>query len=207
VPAIPRSALNVLHDLQTEVPAVMEPLRLGARVREIRRERNWTLEEVSRRTGLGRSTLSKIENEQMSPTFEVLRKLAAGLGIEIPQLFVPAAERRSFGRRTLTRMGQGRPHPTATYEHELLCTELSQKRMIPFKSRIRARSFDEFADWVRHEGEELVYVLEGPVELYTEFYEPVVLETGDTAYFDSGMGHALISIGERDALVLWVCAG
>jgi transcriptional regulator with XRE-family HTH domain len=198
--------MSVMPDLEAEVPAVVEPLRLGQRVREIRQQRRWTLEEVSRRTGLGRSTLSKIENEQMSPTFEVLRKLAAGLGIEIPQLFAPAAERRSFGRRTLTRAGQGRPHPTATYEHELLCTELSRKRMIPFKSRIRARAFDDFGDWVRHDGEELVYVLSGAVELYTEFYEPVVMETGDSAYFDSGMGHALVSVSEEDALVLWVCA-
>ena len=49
--------------------AGIEPLKLGARVREIRRSHAWTLEEASKRTGLARSTLSKIENEQISPTF------------------------------------------------------------------------------------------------------------------------------------------
>ncbi len=189
-----------------DAEASVKPFNLGQRVRDLRQHRNWTLEEVSRRTGLARSTLSKIENDQMSPTFDAVKKLAAGLGIDVPQLFVPAEDGRSAGRRTVTHAGHGRPHPTATYEHELICTELTQKKMVPFKSRIRARSFAEFSDWVRHEGEEFVLVLDGRVSLYTEFYEPVELDTGDSAYYDSNMGHALVSVSEDDALVLWVCA-
>ncbi|MEO0361500.1 MAG: helix-turn-helix transcriptional regulator, partial [Pseudomonadota bacterium] len=66
------------------------PLKLGERVRAIRRARNWTLEEAAQRAGLARSTLSKIENEQMSPTFDAVQKLARGLDIDVPQLFQPA---------------------------------------------------------------------------------------------------------------------
>ena len=57
----------------------VSPLKLGERVRAIRRARNWTLEEAAQRAGLARSTLSKIENEQMSPTFDAVQKLARGL--------------------------------------------------------------------------------------------------------------------------------
>ena len=145
--------------------ASVEPLRLGRRVREIRQSRNWTLEEASKRTGLARSTLSKIENELMSPTFEAVQKLADGLGIDVPQLFTPSRRPASGGRRSLTRSGQGRAHPTATYEHELLCADLTQKRMVPFKTVVRARRFEDFTDWVRHDGEEFVLVLAGAVEL------------------------------------------
>ena len=186
--------------------AAIEPMKLGARVREIRRSRNWTLEEASKRTGLARSTLSKIENEQISPTFDAVQKLAAGLGIDVPQLFAPSSEGRSSGRRTATRAGEGRSHPTATYEHELLCTELARKKMIPFKSRVRARSFADFDGWVRHGGEEFLLVLEGAITLLTEFYEPLDLEIGDSVYYDSGMGHAVLSRSEEDALILWVTA-
>ena len=45
-----------------------EPLDLGARVRELRKARDWTLEQAAGQAGLARSTLSKIENGQMSPT-------------------------------------------------------------------------------------------------------------------------------------------
>ena len=167
-PTAPR--LQVIGDQRG---ARVEPLHLGRRVREIRRSRNWTLEEASRRTGLARSTLSKIENEQMSPTFDAVQKLADGLDIDVPQLFAPPRRQASAGRRTITRAKQGRAHPTATYEHELLCTDLTNKRMVPFKSLIRARSFADFGDWVRHDGEEFVLVLSGTIELYSEFYEPV----------------------------------
>ena len=53
-----------------------EPLDLGMRVRELRKARDWTLEQAAGQAGLARSTLSKIENGQMSPTYEALKKLA-----------------------------------------------------------------------------------------------------------------------------------
>lgn len=185
----------------------VEPLLLGQRVREIRLSQNLTLEEASKLTGLARSTLSKIENEQISPTFSAVTKLVNGLGIDIPQLFTqPKRERTGGGRRDITRSGEGRPHPTPTYEHELLSTSITSKKMIPYRTLVRARSFDEYKDWVRHDGEEFLYVLEGQVMLYTEFYEPTRLGVGDSAYYDCEMGHALVSVGESDACVLWVTA-
>ncbi|MDX1467096.1 MAG: cupin domain-containing protein, partial [Halomonas sp.] len=83
--------------------------------------------------------------------------------------------------------------------------ELAQKRMIPFKTIVRARAFDEFTEWVRHDGEEFLMVLEGEIRLYTEYYEPLSLSDGDSIYFDSAMGHALVSTSDTDAVVLSVC--
>ncbi len=48
-------------------------------------------------------------------------------------------------------------------------------------------------------------VLQGEIQLYTEFYEPLQLAQGDSIYFDSDMGHALVSVSEEDAVVLSVC--
>ncbi|WP_108444342.1 helix-turn-helix domain-containing protein [Halomonas denitrificans] len=184
----------------------VEPLRLGERVKEIRLANQWTLEDVSQRTGLARSTLSKIENDQISPTFSAVQKLIDGLGIDLPQLLSPPkVQTRTMGRRDLTRRGHGELHPTPTYEHELLSCELAQKRMIPFKTIVRARAFEEFTEWVRHDGEEFLMVLEGEIRLYTEYYEPLSLSDGDSIYFDSAMGHALVSTSEADAVVLSVC--
>ena len=63
-----------------------EPLNLGSRVRSLRKARSWTLEQAAQQAGLARSTLSKIENGQMSPTYDALKKLAVGLEISVPQL-------------------------------------------------------------------------------------------------------------------------
>lgn len=140
------------------------------------------------------------------PTFAAVQKLISGLGIDLPQLLSPPKlQSRTSGRRDLTRSGEGQQHPTPTYEHELLSWQLAQKRMIPFKTIVRARSFDEFSEWVRHDGEEFLIVLDGTIRLYTEFYEPLELEQGDSIYFDSDMGHALVSTSIADAIVLSVC--
>jgi transcriptional regulator with XRE-family HTH domain len=180
------------------------PIDLGARVRDLRRARSWTLEQAAREAGLARSTLSKIENGQMSPTYDALKKLAAGLGLTIPQLFTPAPRAEVNGRMTVTKAGEGTGHLTATYEHELLGGALTQKRMLPYRARIRARRMEEFGGWVRHEGEEFLYVLTGTIRLFTEFYEPADMRRGDSAYYDAAMGHNVISTSPEDATILWV---
>ena len=182
----------------------VEPLNLGARVRELRKARNWTLEQAAQQAGLARSTLSKIENSQMSPTYEALRKLAVGLEISVPQLFTPPVKNQINGRMASTKSGQGTAHPTTTYEHELLAESLSKKKMLPYHARIRARSIEEFDCWVRHDGEEFLYVLTGVVKLFTEFYEPLEMRRGDSAYYDATMGHNVISTSEEDATILWI---
>ena len=182
----------------------VEPVDLGQRVRELRRARDWTLEQAARQAGLARSTLSKIENGQMSPTYDAVKKLAEGLGITVPQLFTPPVPGQVNGRMAVTRSGEGQGHATTTYEHELLAGALTRKAMLPYRARIRARSFDEFDGWVRHDGEEFLYVLTGVVQLITEFYAPVELKRGDSAYYDAAMGHNVISVSEDDATILWV---
>ena len=183
-----------------------EPLDLGSRVRDLRKARNWTLEQAAQQAGLARSTLSKIENGQMSPTYDALKKLAVGLDISVPQLFTPPVKDQINGRMVITKNGQGTAHATVTYEHELLADGLTKKQMLPYRARVRARSTDEFDGWVRHDGEEFLYVLSGVIRLYTEFYEPIEMRRGDTAYYDASMGHNVISLSDEDATILWVTA-
>ncbi|QFT59877.1 DNA-binding transcriptional repressor PuuR [Sulfitobacter sp. THAF37] len=185
-------------------PDVTPPLDLGARVRDLRKARGWTLEQAAKQAGLARSTLSKIENGQMSPTYEALKKLATGLEISVPQLFTPPAAEKINGRMAVTRTGEGTAKATATYEHDLLAETLRKKHMLPYRARIRARSMSEFEGWVRHDGEEFLYVLTGVIKLYTEFYEPVEMRRGDSAYYDATMGHNVISTSAEDATILWV---
>ena len=181
-----------------------EPLNLAVRVRELRKARGRTLEQAAKQAGLARSTLSKIENGQMSPTYEALKKLAVGLEISVPQLFTPPSRDQISGRMSVTKAGEGAQHATTTYEHELLGDALTKKRMLPYRARIRARDMEEFDGWVRHDGEEFLYVLTGVVRLYTEFYEPIDMRRGDSAYYDATMGHNVISVSDEDATILWV---
>ena len=59
--------------------------------------------------------------------------------------------------------------------------------MIPVLTRVRAKTIEEFGELVRHSGEEYIHVLEGRAEVHTEFYDPIVLEAGESVYIDSNM--------------------
>lgn len=56
-----------------------------------------------------------------------------------------------------------------------------------------------------HDGEETLYVISGRIELVVEHYEPVILEPGDCAYFDSTLKHGLRSVADEEAKIFWAC--
>ena len=50
-------------------------------------------------------------------------------------------------------------------------------------------------------------MLEGRAEVHTEFYDPIILEAGQSVYIDSNMGHAYIAAeGCEEVLLLGVCS-
>ena len=179
---------------------------LGDRLRQLRKQNGWTLSQVSALTALATSTLSKVENNQTSLTYDNLLKLAEGLGIDFAELFSSAHSQQTSGRRAITRRGEPRLQITPNYDYHYHATDLSLRRMVPIYVRVKARSLEEFGSLLRHSGEEFIYVLEGEIEVHTQFYEPVVLRVGESIYLDSGMGHAYISIGDGDARILGVCS-
>jgi len=186
------------------------PARPGAVLRAVRTRRDWTLAEVSRRTGFPVSTLSKMENDRVSLTYDKLTRLSAGLGVDISLFFsgvVDASEPTSTpGRRSITRAGEGRSIESKTYSHVYPAADLLSKKMIPIVVELRAKTLEDFGDLVRHTGEEFIFVLEGSVEVHTSLYAPVTLSAGDSVYLDSSMGHAYVAVGEGSCRVLAMCS-
>lgn len=78
--------------------------------------------------------------------------------------------------------------------------------MVPIITRVKARSIEEFGEMLSHSGEEFIFVLEGEIEVHTQYYEPVHLKTGEGIYIDSTMAHAYVKVGEEEATVLGICS-
>ncbi|MBV8144489.1 MAG: cupin domain-containing protein [Gammaproteobacteria bacterium] len=182
----------------------------GAALKALRRQHGWTLAEVSERTGLPASTLSKIENDKMSLSFDKLARLSSGLQIDIAALFRGAngedAPSGVNGRRSIVRAGEGKAIETRNYAHLYPAWELLNKKIIPIVAELHARSLEEFGELIHHPGEEYAFVLEGEVDFHTSLYAPVRLKAGDSIYFDSGMGHAYIAAGPGRCRVLSMCS-
>lgn len=179
--------------------------RLGVRLREWRTSRGLTLATISERTGVATSSLSKIENEQVSVSYHTLKKICDGLDIPIEEIINPEHKTYAPGRRSITKISQGSEFGCKQYIYVAHSTELSRKDMIPLEMTVLARSADDFEDWNKHEGEEFVYVISGEIDVHTEFYAPVRLKAGESIYFDSSMGHKYLSASPENAKILSVC--
>ncbi len=183
---------------------------LGRLLRGLRQRNDWTLKEMSKRTGIPFSTLAKVEHDRLTLTYDKLQQLSERLKIPMSDLFAEPGqgpEQPVTARRSIGRIDRAVRVNTRNYDYYYLCAELRRKRMIPVLTRIRAKSVSEFGELVHHSGEEYIYVLEGRVEIHTEFYDPIVLEAGESIYIDSNMGHAYVAAeGCDQATVLGVCS-
>lgn len=182
---------------------------LGTLMRALRSRKGWTLKQMSDRSGIPISTLSKVEHDRLTLTYDKLQQLSRRMGLRMSELFAEEAEDEAAqpvtARRSLGDLDHSVRVETPNYDYYYLCTELRRKRMIPVITKIRARSAEQFGELVRHAGEEYVYVLKGRVVVNTDFYDPVVLEAGQSIYIDSSMGHAYLAAeGCDEAEVLGV---
>lgn len=187
-----------------------KPPTLGQVMRGIRSRKGWTLKQMSEQSGIPVSTLSKVEHDRLTLTYDKLQQVSQRLNIRMSDLFAEENEAGSqhvTGRRSLGLLDNAVRVKTDNYDYYYLCTDLRQKRMIPIITRIRAHSAREFGELVRHHGEEFVYVAEGSIEVHSEFYDPVVVKAGEGIYIDSSMGHAYVTAdGCEEAVVVGVCS-
>lgn len=195
-------------DKRTERPA--DKPTLGRVLRALRTRNDWTLKEMSDRTGIPLSTLAKVEHDRLTLTYDKLLQLSERLKVRMSDLFAEPPEAPAqpvTARRSIGRMDRAIRVKTSNYDYYYLCAELRRKRMIPILTHIRAKSVEEFGELVHHSGEEYIYVLSGQVEVHTEFYDPIVLGAGESLYIDSNMGHAYVAAEDCDeAIVLGVCS-
>ena len=177
----------------------------GRRLRQLRRDKGWTLATLSARSGLAISTLSKAERGVISLTYDRLSLLARGLDVDLAALFHADGESFAPGSFAVARKGEFERQETANYVYEMLFPELWNKAMSPMMGSLKARQLVDFEDFVRHPGQEFLVVMQGRVTVFVEGREPVHLNQGDGLYFDSAVGHLYASDGDQDARILVVC--
>jgi len=188
-------------------------MTLGKLIRAERQRRDWTLRQMSETVGIPLSTLAKVEQDRLSLTYDKLQQFTARLGLTMAEFLAqgqagiePPSATSVTARRSATDPASTVRVETPNYDYDYLCADLRDKRMVPIIGRIRAHSIEEFGELVSHRGEEFIYVLEGCIEVHSQFYTPLTLQAGHGVYIDSTMGHAYIAKDCESALVLAVCS-
>ncbi|MCG6498202.1 helix-turn-helix domain-containing protein [Kitasatospora sp. A2-31] len=108
--------------------------RLATRLAELRVERGWTLEELAQRADVSRSTLSRVERAEVSPTAAVLGRLCAVYGRTMSRLLaevesVPARLVRADEQRVWRDEATGFVRRSVSPPHGSLRAELIEGRL------------------------------------------------------------------------------
>lgn len=196
------------RDEETVAPeAQIDHKSVGTRLRHARKSRDLTLMQLSEQSGIAVSTISKAERGDIALTYDKFAALAHALNVDFDTIFGRTKRKPGTGRMppTLTRSGTQPIYDTPNYEYGMIANDLTGKRMVPMRAHIRARKLDDFPDYIRHSGEEFVFLLHGQLELRFENGTVFRLDQGDSLYFDSALGHVYLSVGEEEAEVLVCC--
>ncbi len=182
-----------------------DSVQLGEYLREIRKNNAWTITQAAQKASIATSSLSKIENGHMSPTYDLLIKLANGYNVDLASFFQTQGRNKSTARMIVTRGDETSEHDTPNYLHHVHASGLSNKQMMPFITEIKPSTEDQ-VQLSAHAGEEFIYVISGEVTFYTEYYQPIILNQGDSLYIDSNMAHGAKSNHSGNAKVIWMAS-
>lgn len=159
-------------------------INVGGNLRRLREERNLTIRELAKKSGLAANTLSLIENGKSSPSVSTLEQLAMALNVTVTAFFETGAPQNNIA---YVRAGY---RPRATFNHGLL-EDLGAGSMIqavePFVVTLDANAGNGPQEIV-HTGYEFIFCLEGRIAFFIEGH-PYVLEPGDSLLFEAHLPH------------------
>ncbi len=178
-----------------------ERIVIGARIRELRRAKRMTLNDLSERSSLSASFLSMIERDISTPSIKALHDIANALSINISWFFPEENQPNSaeaniivrHDKRRALRFGSG-------IRDELLCPGLSGQ--LELLSSTFAPGSTSGDTTYNHAGEEAGVIVRGQLDLWVddELYR---LQAGDSFHFESTRPHRYMNPGPTDTEVIW----
>lgn len=149
--------------------------------------------------------MSRIETGRSDISAPHLFRLSVLFGVDIGSFFHAVGPDRVSGIRSVARQGQGRVFETDRLRSTLLCTDLRSKKMHPFLNHVRGRTVEDVGGLAAHDGEEYLLVQRGRLMLHTSAYAPLLLNSGDSIYFDATLPHAYVSADAGGVEFLVIC--
>lgn len=162
-------------------------MKVGSRVREIRKSKKITLVELSKTTGIAQATLSRIETENMIGTVESHRKIAEALGLSLAELYAPLDRRYEEILHSKKETPRKVVHQGRSCQMELLTQEVTKKKITPLLVTLNGNG-KTGTEQNERGVEKFVWVLDGEVEVGIE-KENYPLKNGESLYFDASLPH------------------
>jgi transcriptional regulator with XRE-family HTH domain len=177
------------------------PLLLGSRLRQLRRVKGMTLDELAGAVEVDKAHLSRIENNLKTPSIATMAQLAKALGVTIGHLLGETLDKEEIKVTQADQLGA-----------RLLGEEPAQHHFVPLLHGEAVGSFEAFLLYpgldagvteARHAGQEMLYILSGTVEVVFHTHS-VQVSKGDCIHFPGYLQHRLRRVGRAKAVALLV---
>ncbi|MEE9536709.1 MAG: XRE family transcriptional regulator [Desulfobacterales bacterium] len=178
---------DLTGDIPLESPKSVDDV--GGRIMKIRKEKDLSLDAISKMTGFDVEFLSKIENKELQPQLGTVIRLSKALDSAFGRLVSGVGDKlysitRKDERRTISR-STSKKGRKQIYIYKSLAPDVKGRHMEAFLVQLEE---DPEKETSLHEGEEFIFVLDGEVilEIGEDKFE---LEPGDSAYYLSTTAH------------------
>ena len=181
-------------------------LKIGDRSKSLRTEKKMSIEAVSKESGISESIISGIEDNTISPPLGSIISLAKVFQVTLGEFLGDSADSpycivRSDDRKTVSRFSSV-GSSSGGYSYESLGHQKQNRQMEPFLVTLTPDERSH-VEPNQHEGEEIIFVLEGQVEVSLSDHTDV-LNPGDSIYYDSTLPHVVSCYGGEPATILAV---
>jgi DNA-binding XRE family transcriptional regulator/quercetin dioxygenase-like cupin family protein len=188
-----KPSMETIHDYAAGIG-----LSLGHRIHSMRESRDWTLETLSNQTGLSKAYLSRLEAGDRQPSLAALGEIARAFHVSIAALFEHPDESADC---VVVRGGSTSSQAANGLSFVSLSSTTKPFNVHPIRVTIPAER--PGGESYQHDGEEWLFVTRGRVKVSVNGSEHV-LESGDSAHFDSRLPHRLDAMDGKDAQIILV---
>jgi quercetin dioxygenase-like cupin family protein/DNA-binding XRE family transcriptional regulator len=181
-------------------------MKIGERIRSLRKAKGLSLAELSEQSGIAEETLYGIEGNMISPPLGNIISLAKVFEVSVGEFFgeggdAPYCVVRSDDRKTISRFNST-DGKSSSYGYASLGYKKKNRHMEPFLVTLAPAEVKD-VEPNQHIGEEILFILEGKVEVRL-LDQTEILCVGDSIYYDSTMPHVVLCHGNEPATMLAV---
>jgi len=173
---------------------------IGRTIRSVRQDRGMTLKDFGNKTGLSGPFLSQLENGRAMPSIVTLHKAADALGTSA-QALLAGDDSEPI---SVVRSGDGR-----TFEFgdggAVVRFLMRPSHRMEVTLTVAQPGFQQ-AEYMEHVGDDMVYVLDGQIEIEVSGYGTEVVGPGDAIGYPSSIPHRWSVVGDEPARFLFVSA-
>ena len=200
--------LDMTESGQDTIRRTLAGYEIGKKLRRLRMQKKIGLVDLGKHTGLSASMLSQLENDKLVPTLPTLARIAMVFDVGVEHFFSNRRKKKLFSitrAKERIRFPERADVPAPSFFFECLAFSVQDKSLQAYEAQF-PKSDEGMVHEHFHEGAELLYILEGKIEVSYED-ETHLLREGDCVYFDSSEPHSYRGVSKQAARAIVITTG